>query len=62
MNRYEFDLVLGGLDIEAAATSLDAFEERVDDFTFASHGGVVRAAVERSAATLGEAIRSGIAR
>ncbi|MHB1195163.1 MAG: hypothetical protein ACYC6F_19240 [Longimicrobiales bacterium] len=61
MSRYEFDLILGGLDIETAATSLDAFEERVDDVTFASHGGLVRAAVERAAATLGDAIRSAIA-
>jgi len=61
MNRYEFDLVLGGLDIELAESTLDAFEQRVDDFTFASHGGVVRAAVERTAGTLGEAIRSAMA-
>jgi transcriptional regulator with XRE-family HTH domain len=61
MSRYEFGLVLGGLDIELAASTLDAFEQRVDDFTFASHGGVVRAAVERTAGSLGEAIRSAIA-
>jgi len=61
MRSYEFDLVLGGIDIELAASELDAFEERVDDVTFASHGGVVRAAVERTAASLGEAVRSAIA-
>jgi hypothetical protein len=61
MRSYEFDLVLGGIDIEVAASDLDEFERRVDDFTFASHGGAVRAAVGRTAASLGEAIRSAIA-
>src|SRR3990170_3291009 len=61
MSRYEFDLILSGLDIETDVAHLDAFEERVGDFTFAAHGGVTRAAVERTAATLGAAIGSAIA-
>ena len=52
-------LIVSGLDIEADVAALDRFEERVHDVTFASQGGGVRAAVERTAASLGEAIRSG---
>jgi hypothetical protein len=57
---YEFDLVLSGLDVEADVGSLDAFEERVKDMTFASHDGTARAAVERRSSSMGEAIRSAI--
>jgi transcriptional regulator with XRE-family HTH domain len=60
LRPYEFDLIVSGLDIEDPAL-LDGFEERVGDITFASHGRVVRAAVERKARGLGEAIGSAIA-
>jgi hypothetical protein len=56
----EFDLILAGLDIEADVARLDAFEQRVHDITFAAHGTVVRAAVERKAESLGDAIRVAI--
>ncbi|MDP2959235.1 MAG: hypothetical protein Q8N53_22630 [Longimicrobiales bacterium] len=39
---------------------LEAFEGRVSDVTFAAQGGVVRAAMERTAPSLGEAIRTAI--
>jgi hypothetical protein len=57
---HEFDLVLTGLDIERDMDLLDAFEGRVSDVTFAARGGVVRAAMERTASSLGEAIRTAI--
>lgn len=60
MIPYEFDLVLGGLDLDRDAQLLDAFDRRVADFTFASNGGVVRAAVERRAGSFAEAIRTAI--
>lgn len=60
MRPYEFDLIVSGLDIENAA-HLDAFDERVGDITFGAQGHVVRAAVERRASGLAEAIRSAIA-
>ena len=60
MTSYEFDLILAGLDIEADVEKLDAFEQRVHDFTFAAHSTVVRATVERRAESLGEAIRHSI--
>lgn len=61
MSRYEFDLVLFGLELEAAERELAGFEERVDDITLAEHGGVGRAAVEREAPSLGAAIRTAVA-
>lgn len=61
MATYEFDLVLSGLDLESDQERLDGFEARVDDVTLGRSGGVVLAAVEREARSLGEAIRSTIA-
>jgi len=61
MNTYEFDLILSGLDIEADTAELDAFEERVQDVTLARSAGIVVAAIEREASSLGEAIRSALA-
>jgi hypothetical protein len=60
MSVFEFDLIVSGLDLEDDVAKLDAFEECVGDVTFASHGGVVRAAVERVAGSLGEAIRTAV--
>jgi transcriptional regulator with XRE-family HTH domain len=60
LRSYEFDLIVSGLDMEDPGV-LDGFEERAGDITFASHGRVVRAAVDRKARGLGEAIGSAIA-
>jgi transcriptional regulator with XRE-family HTH domain len=60
LRLYEFDLIVSGLDMEDPGV-LDGFEERAGDITFASHGRVVRAAVDRKARGLGEAIGSAIA-
>jgi DNA-binding transcriptional regulator YiaG len=60
LRSYEFDLIVSGLDTEDPGV-LDGFEERAGDITFASHGRVVQAAVDRKARGLGEAIGSAIA-
>lgn len=58
---YEFDLILAGLDLERGEDHLRSLDTAVDDITLASHGGVVRAAVERRARNLADAIRSAVA-